>query len=307
MTTGNTQSISLANPEVMDKGNKLAKAILEGGSGGWATLVGKNVTYTITASDYGRPSEVIKQPDRAQCVVTPVDWSGDNTGKVYLVVSTVGAKAVVAYMMALMLGGDADPAATQLDAEGMDAYSEAVNTFFGQGAQQARGEVGGNIKTAVGQTKVVDLATENIDEVLGTDEVVFFKASSIIEGLPPFDVYLLMTRSVTGVPPDVVESPSTEEATAASAEKLGVDPANLATAMKIKLPLIVNIAAKKMRMELIQDMNPGTIIEFRKMSGEMLDVMAGNVKIAEAEVVITNQYFGIQIRAMVDPRAVKPG
>ena len=76
--------------------------------------------------------------------------------------------------------------------------------------------------------------------------------------------------------------------------------------MRIKLPLIVTIASKKMRMELIQEMNPGTIIEFRKMSGEPLDVMAGNVKIAEAEVVITNQCFGIQIRAIVDPRAIQP-
>ena len=41
------------------------------------------------------------------------------------------------------------------------------------------------------------------------------------------------------------------------------------------------------------------------MSGEMLDVLAGNVKIAVAEVVITNQCFGIQVRAMVDPRAVQ--
>jgi flagellar motor switch/type III secretory pathway protein FliN len=88
------------------------------------------------------------------------------------------------------------------------------------------------------------------------------------------------------------------------AARLGIDPANLSIAMKIKLPMIVNIATKKMRMELIQDRCPGTIIEFRKMSGENLDVNATNVKVATAEAVIVNQCFGVQIRGIVDPQTL---
>jgi|GEM_PF-1809068 Flagellar motor switch/type III secretory pathway protein len=306
MTAMSHKSAALVNPEVMEKGSAVAKALLEGGSGGWATLVGKNVSYNISESDYGRVNEVLKDSDKTERVVTPVDWTGDNTGKVYLLVSTDGAKAVVAYMTALMLGGSANPAETQLDADGMDAYSEAVNTFFGQGAQQARGEIGGTIKTSIGATKIVDLSKVNIEEALGKDDLLCFKVSSVIEGNPPFDLILMMTRSVTGVPPDENDAASLDDAAAEASAKLGVDPNNLATAMRIKLPFIVNIATKKMRMELIQDMNPGTIIEFKKMSGEMLDVMAGNVKIAEAEVVITNQCFGVQIRSILDPRAVQP-
>jgi len=305
MTASSSKPMSLVNPEVVSKGTTIAKALLEGGSGGWSTLVGKNVSYNITSTDYGSPAEVIKGADRVARVVTTVNWSGDNTGKVYLVVSQEGAKVVVAYMTALMLGGSPNPASTLLDADGMDAYSESVNSFFGQGAQQARGEVGGTIKTAVVSTKIVDFSKETPESALGSDELLCFKTTTVIEGQAPFDVLLLLTRSVTGVAAAPEESVNLEEATAASAEKLGVDPANLATAMEIKIPLIVNIASKKMRMELIQDMNPGTIIEFRKMSGEMLDVLAGNVKIAVAEVVITNQCFGIQVRAMVDPRAVQ--
>lgn len=301
MTASAANPIALVNAEMAEKGGRLAKALLEGGSSGWATLVGKNVSYVIVSSDYGRPDEVVKAGDDREFAVTPVDWSGDNAGRVYLAVSTEGAKVVVAYMTALMLGGNADPATTALDADGMDAYSEAVNSFFGQGAQQARGEIGGAIKTSVGASKLTALAKAD----LGDAELLCFKANAAVEGQPPFELMLLLTRSVTGVPPDAAETPRMDEVTAASAEKLGVDPENLANAMKIKLPVIVTIASKKMRMELIQDMNPGTIIEFRKMSGEMLDVMAGNVKIAEAEVVITNQCFGIQVRTIVDPRAVR--
>ncbi len=300
------RSLDLINPEVISKGTELAKAILEGGSGGWSTLVGKNVSYTIVHTDYGQPEEMLKSGDLGQCVMTPVDWTGDHNGKVYLLVSTAGAKIVVAFMMALMLGGDANPATTELDAEGMDAYAESVNSFIGQGAQQARGAVGGTIKTAVGASKLIDFAKETPGNTLGDEEMLCFKVSTVIEGQPPFDIHLLLTRSVTGVPPDIDVGKAAQEVAIASAEKLGVNPLNLTTAMKIKLPLIVTIASKKMRMELIQDMSPGTIIEFRKMSGEMLDVMAANVKIAETEVVITNQCFGIQIRSIVDPRAVQP-
>ena len=294
----------IVNPKVLENGIALAKSLLEGGSSGWSTLVGKDVTCTIDETDYGLPEEVIRQTDRTSKVVTPVEWDGDRPGQVFLVVSPEGAKTVVAYMTALMFGGDANPATTELDADGMDAYSEAVNSFFGQGVQHARGDIGGVIKTSVGATSVVDLSATTPDAAFGGKDLVCFRVSAVVEGQPPFDLLLLMTRSVTGVLPESGNTLIFAKQAAASAKQLGVSPDNLAAAMQIKIPIIVNIATKKMRMELIQDMNPGTIIEFRKMSGEPLDVLAGNVKIAEAEVVISNQCFGIQIRAIVDPRAV---
>ena len=294
-------SVGLVNPEVSEKGGRIAKAVMEGGAAGWSTLIGKNVSYAITSSDYGRPGEVVRAGELGEAVVTPVDWSGDTEGKVFLLVPAVGAKQVVAYMMALMLGGDPNPETQLLDADGMDAYSEAVNSFFGQGAQQARGELGGTIKTAVGASKVVDFNSVDPADELGKGEFVANKIKVTIEGLPPFVLEMLISRSVTGVAPEADADDAEERA--AAAERLGVDPANLAIAMKIKLPLVVGIATKKMRMELIQDMCPGTIIEFRKMSGENLDVIASNVKVATAEAVIINQCFGVQIRSIVDPQA----
>lgn len=295
-------SVGLVNPEVAEKGGRIATAVMEGGAAGWSTLIGKNVSYAVGATDYGVPAEVVRPEEMGEAVATPVDWSGDTEGKVWLLVPASGAKEVVAYMMALMLGGDANPDTQLLDADGMDAYGEAVNSFFGQGAQQARGEIGGTIKTAVGSSKVVDFKAAAPDQVLGGDEYLAVKIKVTIEGRPPFTVAMLIARSVTGVAPEVDAGASDEERLAAAA-RLGVDPVNLAIAMKIKLPLVVNIATKKMRMELIQDMCPGTIIEFRKMSGENLDVIASNVKVATAEAVIINQCFGVQIRNIVDPQA----
>ncbi len=295
-------SVGFMNPEVAEKGGAIAKAVMEGGASGWSTLIGKNVNYAIEGADYGAPNEVVRPDELGEAVVTPVDWSGDNTGKVYLLVPAAGAKEIVAYMMALMLGGDPNPETQLLDADGMDAYGEAVNSFFGQGAQQARGEVGINIKTALGQSKLVDFAKVKPTDELGAEDFYNTRIKVTIEGRPPFVLDMLLSRSVTGVAPDANPAEEAEQA-AAAAERLGISPTNLSIAMKIKLPLVVVIATKKMRMELIQDMCPGTIIEFRKMSGENLDVSAGAVKIATAEAVIVNQCFGVQVRSIVDPKA----
>ncbi len=295
-------SAGLINPEVAEKGGRIAKAVMEGGAAGWSTLIGKNVAYAVGETDYGVPAEVVKPEEMGEAVITPVDWSGDTEGKVWLIVPTPGAKEVVAYMMALMLGGDPNPDTQALNADGMDAYSEAVNSFVGQGAQQARGEGGGTIKTSLGASKVVDFKASPPDGEIAADEYLCSKIKVTIEGRPPFMMEMLISRSVTGVAQDVEMSSAEEQA--AAAERIGVDPSNLAIAMKIKLPLIVCISTKRMRMELIQNMCPGTIIEFKKMSGENLDVLAANTKVATAEAVIINQCFGVQIRSIVDPKAM---
>lgn len=296
-------SVALINPEVSDKGGRIANALMEGGSAGWSTLIGKNVEHAVQATDYGVPAEVIKPEEIGESVVTTVDWNGDTEGKVILIMPASGAKEIVAFMMALMLGGEADPATTQLDADGMDAYGECVASFFGQGAQQARGDIGGTIKTTVGGSKVIDFKSVAPGDEFGSDEYLLVSEKVTIEGRQPFVLHLLISRSVTGVAPEVSIEDQKEE-TAEVAKQLGVDPANLAIAMKIKLPVVVCIATKKMRMELIQDMCPGTIIEFKKMSGENLDVLTGNVKVATAEAVIINQCFGVQIRNIVDPKSL---
>ncbi len=293
-------SVAIINPEIAEKGGRIAKALMEGGAAGWSTQIGKNVGYVIGETDFGVADEVVKPAETGEVIATAVDWSGDTSGKIYVLVPTMGAKQIVAYMMALMLGGDANPEAQALDADGMDAYGETIAAFIGQGAQQARGEIGGSIKTSVQGSSLVDFSSVKPDTVLGADEYLNNKIKVTIEGLTPFTMFILIGRSVTGVAP---EAGSESAAPSELASRLGVDVANVAIAMKIKLPLVVVIATKKMRMELIQGMCPGTIIEFRKMSGENLDVLAGNVKVATAEAVIVNQCFGVQIRNIVDPKS----
>jgi flagellar motor switch/type III secretory pathway protein FliN len=292
----------LIHPEIVKKGEAIAKALMEGGSAGWSTLLSKNVDYAIVAGDFGRPDEVVKPADISDAVITSVDWSGDTSGKVHLLMPAAGAREVVAHFLSLMLGGDPDPATVTFDAEGMDAYSEAANSYFGQGSQQARSEIGGNIKTTVTGSKAVDFSKTSPGEIFGKDEYYCAKVKVTIEGRPPFAPELLISQSVTGIAAAAEPEAEAEREGAEAAGKLGIDPANLAIAMKIRLPVIVSVASKRMRMEDIQNICPGTIIEFKDNTfGENLDVMVGTVKVATAEAVTTNQRFGVQIRSLVDP------
>ena len=70
-------------------------------------------------------------------------------------------------------------------------------------------------------------------------------------------------------------------------------------AMALVVPMVVVLSTTKMRMEVVQNMAPGTMIEFRKFSGELLDMYANNIKFAEGEVVVTNKHFGIQLKRFV--------
>ncbi len=88
-------SVGLINPEVAEKGGRIANAVMEGGAAGWATLIGKNVTYVVGANDYGIPAEVVKPEVVGEVVATPIDWSGDTQGKVWLLVSVIGANLTV--------------------------------------------------------------------------------------------------------------------------------------------------------------------------------------------------------------------
>ncbi|MDR3210358.1 MAG: FliM/FliN family flagellar motor switch protein [Planctomycetota bacterium] len=302
MTATVASPLADINPEVGKRGEKLCHAIMEGGTGGWANFIGKDVKYYQSSATYGLPDQLLAEGSRDEMVVTEVTWSGDNPGKVFLLLSQDGAKTIVAFLNAMMGEGSTDPATTVLDAGAMDGYSEGMNNFFGQAAQQARSETASTIKTAVAGSHLVDFRTATPTSVLGEEEYLLFTMNGSVEKNKPFTIMLFMTRSVTGVPPDS-ESPGDQPLASRKSPQTVYAPKNLALALKLKLPLVVPLANKMLRMELIQSMTPGTIIEFRKMAGDSLDVLAGNIKVAEGQVIITtNQCFGIKIQTLVDPR-----
>ncbi|MBN2714137.1 MAG: FliM/FliN family flagellar motor switch protein [Planctomycetes bacterium] len=291
---------SLIDPKVTETAAELTKAFFTGGSEAWGILLGRGVLYNDGEMKFCPPADVIPA-DLKTAVVTTIKWGGTNEGECYLIMPELGAKATVAFMMALMMGIDAEPETTLLDDEGMDAYNEAVNNLLGSGSQAMRGSFEGELNLTAAGTKLVDFEETTPAAEFGNNDMLCHTGQLTIEGLVPFNAYFIAPLSVTGLESPVGGGASNAEISSAVEEAGSI--ANKDLILKVKVPVKVILAEKMVRMAVVRTFSPGSIIEFRKLSGELLDISANEVKFGEGEVVIINGHFGIQLRRMVDIRA----
>lgn len=299
-----TGAFTLVSAEMLDAAGAIGKTILEAGCGSFGGYINRGVLYTDGEIKHRVPADMISD-EITEWAVTPATWTGDRNGELILIVPQLVAKGVVAYLMAMMMGGDADPEGTALDEEGMDAYCEGLNSFFGTASQALRDAVGGTLDVKPGETRLVNTEERTWVDEIGETEILIHQGQIVIEGMHPMPIYLVVSPGVTGVASALEASSGADNAAAAVEEASASQVARIANdqlALYLRIPVRVILAEKRVRMELIQSFSPGSIIEFRKNSGELLDVCAGDVKFAEGEVVITNQHFGVQIRKLVDVR-----
>jgi flagellar motor switch/type III secretory pathway protein FliN len=303
---GEGDSFSLINPEIVQAAAEIAESLLKAGFQAWEILLNRGVLYTEGETTYCLPADS-EAKDVETALVTTITWSGDREGELNLVLPELAAKGVVAYMMALMMGTEDTPENTQLDEDGMDAYNEAINNFLGAASQALRESVGGTINLSAASTAIVPLRETGMAAALGEAERLVHSGQMTIEGMVPQPIHLLMPVEVTGRSVAIEQragDAGDDAGGGGGQEDDGEDAiANAARAMKMKVPVVVVLAEKKVRMEILQKMSPGTIIEFRKQSGELLDVCARNVKFGEGEVVIIHEHFGVQLKRLVDIRA----
>lgn len=70
--------------------------------------------------------------------------------------------------------------------------------------------------------------------------------------------------------------------------------------LKLKVPVIVRLAQRKMLVSSIMKLGPGTILEFDRTVNEELDLLINNCKIGEGIAVKVNEHFGLRI-TKIDP------
>lgn len=300
---GGGSGFSTIDPKILEEAQRIAATAMGGGAEALGVLTGRGVIYTEGGTEYHAPADALADFS-GKATVSTVKWSGDRQGELNLVLPETAAKGIVAYMMAAMMGTPADPESTALDAEGMDALGEAINNFLGSASQALRNTVGGNISLVAVPPRLVDFDATPAAVEFGPSDRLCHSCQLTIEGMVPAEARLLMTVEVTGMNPEIKKSGQMHAVSQEEPEQEAGDlEKNRKLAMKMLVPVLVVLAEKQVRMEVIQSLAPGSIIEFRKLSGEMLDVCVGKVKVGEGEVVITNEHFGIQMRKMVDIRA----
>ena len=71
--------------------------------------------------------------------------------------------------------------------------------------------------------------------------------------------------------------------------------------LKVEVPVSVTLAAKKQTVDDILRLGSGSIIQFNKNCDEMLEMQAGDHRIAEGEAVKIGDKFGLRITSIVLP------
>jgi flagellar motor switch protein FliN len=71
--------------------------------------------------------------------------------------------------------------------------------------------------------------------------------------------------------------------------------------LRVRVPVVVTLAEKKQPLSRILDIGPGQIIQFDKSCEEMLELEAGNCRIATGEAVKVGDKFGLRISTIVEP------
>lgn len=92
-----------------------------------------------------------------------------------------------------------------------------------------------------------------------------------------------------------------EQPAAAGPATIDVLPSYARSLLRIKVPVIVTLAAKKQPISRIVELGPGSIIQFDKSCEEMLNLHVADQTVAEGEAVKVGDKFGIRVTSLVVP------
>ena len=80
------------------------------------------------------------------------------------------------------------------------------------------------------------------------------------------------------------------------------DPRNIDMLLDVELEVLVELGRKSMKIRDVLKLGKGSLIELNKTAGEPLTIYVNNRKLAEGEVVVVDDNFGIRITKLASPK-----
>ena len=204
-----------------------------------------------------------------------------------------GAEAVEAEETAEIAEEEAAPEEGAEAAEAVEEGTEAAEAIE-EGAEETVPEEGAE---EVGE----ELPEEGEMAELGAEEGIE-EAGEAGEGeVPGFDLGDFMGEGEgeeEGM--DEGEFPAEAVATAVAA---GEEPPSekLHMLLDLTMPISIELGRTKMLIKDILELGHGSVIEFDKFAGEPVDLLINDKKVAEGEIVVIDEHFGIKITSLVHP------
>jgi flagellar motor switch protein FliN/FliY len=85
-------------------------------------------------------------------------------------------------------------------------------------------------------------------------------------------------------------------------EQRGGGSAGIDVLLDVKLPISVELGRTDMLVKEILECGPGTVIELNKLAGEPVDVYINGRMVAQGEVVVVDEHFGVRVTSLLSPR-----
>jgi len=76
---------------------------------------------------------------------------------------------------------------------------------------------------------------------------------------------------------------------------------NMELLMDVELPVSIELGRTRMHISDILSLSPGSIVELDKLVGEPVDLLVNQKRVAQGEVVVVEESFGLRITQLVSP------
>jgi len=83
----------------------------------------------------------------------------------------------------------------------------------------------------------------------------------------------------------------------------GGGSAALDTLLDVSLPVTIEFGRTEMSIQEVLDLSIGSVIQLERMVGEPVDILVGDRKLGEGEVVVIGEYFGVRVNRVISTAA----
>jgi flagellar motor switch protein FliN/FliY len=86
----------------------------------------------------------------------------------------------------------------------------------------------------------------------------------------------------------------------------GAGSASLDTLLDVSLPVAIEFGRTTMTIQEVLELGNGSVIELSRMVGEPVDIFVSDRKLAEGEVVVVGEHFGVRITRILSAAEPTP-
>jgi flagellar motor switch protein FliN/FliY len=301
-----------------------------------STLLGKRVEITTPSVEETDLSDA-KEKFKGKKVIVRVDYTTSLNGTNAFILDP----HVVAIISDIMMGGSGENVSEELDEIKLSAVGEAMNQMMGSAATALSEVIKKPVDISPPQVEEVDFDAGNVDfpPVFDEEKVVEVHFKMKVGDLAEGDMMQLMSPSfakqfasfLTNTLPSEMGKEENKPASAEEKqvtmpsptpqkekkpsqpakkaefqeleeEKTTVPSNKLEALLDIPLDISVELGRTNMTLKQVLDLGSGSLIELDKLTGEPVDILVNGKVIAEGEVVVIGENFGIRITKILSKK-----